>query len=226
MYRQRDLRLLQHMGAYEISIPAAVSQVFFKGKPSGHVLRRLADEKLLQLMSRRLEGGLSFYRLTEQGAKRVGIPSDRATESIGVQSLDKAIAVLVWCTLGDKRRFRLERCEVEAVFGVKLPTNQVHVVEYAAMPAIYRVSLVQGSHEPVIKVLRRDVEKATGGLEHAIAARHYGFVLLVDSHSKQRVLESAVLRSGLRDVAEIRVELAATAKSIAAYLRGLRKADK
>jgi hypothetical protein len=129
MYRHRDQAILRHVGTYDVSIPVSVSNVFFDEKPSGHVLRRLADDKCLQLMSRRLEGGLSFYRLTDRGAKRVGLPLDRASEAIGIQALDKALAVLVWCTLGAKRRYRLERSEVEAVFGVKLPTNQAHVIE-------------------------------------------------------------------------------------------------
>jgi hypothetical protein len=223
MYRQRDLRLLQHVGTYEVSIPAAISQAFFSGKPSGHVLRRLADEKLLQHMSRRLEGGLSFVRLTEQGAKRVGLPFDRARETIGVQALDKALAVLVWCTLSDARRFKLERSEIEKLFGVRPPTNQVHVVDRTAPASVCRVSLVQGNHESVLKSLGRDIETASGELKDAIFGRQYGFVLLVESPSKQRVLGAVIERSGLRDIASIRVEVTATTQTIAAYLRGLRK---
>jgi hypothetical protein len=93
------------------------------------------------------------------------------------------------------------------------------------MPAIYRVSLVQGSHEPVVKALRRDIEQATGELKNAMDAKHYGFVLLVDSPAKLQVLNAAIDRSTLRNAATIRVELSATAKTLATYLRRLKKKE-
>lgn len=222
-YRYRDLAILRLVGTYGVVVQAAVSQVLFDGKPSGHVLRRLAEEELLAQQTRKLEGGITFFRLTEKGAKRVGVPLDRTVEAIGVQALDKAIATLVWCTLGRVRRYRLERGEVEAVFGQKPPTNQVHVIA-GENPTIQRVSLVQGSHEPVIKVLRQEIQTAKDQLRLAIEAGQYGFVLLTESGPKQKSVDAAIERSGLRETATISVEPTATTKSLAGYLRGLRKA--
>jgi hypothetical protein len=78
----------------------------------------------------------------------------------------------------------------------------------------------------VLKSLRRDIENASGELMNAIAGRQYGFVLLVESPSKQKVLDALVERSGVRELASVRVGLAATTKTIAAYLRSKRNVSK
>lgn len=225
-YRQRDLAILRHVAAYGVSLLEVIARIFGDGKQLGHIVRRLSEEKLLTLHSRAIEGGVSYCQLAPKGCERIGAPNDRA-EPLGAQALDKALAVLVWCCLSGPRRYKVGRSELELVFPrVKFPTNQVFAVaDQGERAAVFRVSLVQGGHEPVIKILQRDIASATGELRSALTSRQGGFVLLVDTATKQKSLDAAVERSGLREEAMVRVELSATAKSIAAYLRGQKKAN-
>lgn len=224
VYRERDEAILRFIGTYGIGLIEAINRVIGQGKQLGHVVRRLADEGFLQLHARALEGGVSYCRLTEVGAARVRMPKDRASTALGVQALDKAIAVTTWCCLTDERRYKVERNEIDELFpGTRQPTNQVHcVARDNSWPTVYRVQLVQGSHEQVIKALHRDIHSSPDSVRAAIESQHFAFALLVDSEAKKKSLESAIGRSGLRDKAVVKSDVSATAKTIAAYLRRLR----
>ncbi len=223
-YRERDEAILRFVGTYGIGLIEAINRVIGQGKQLGHVVRRLADEGLLQLHARALEGGVSYCRLTEPGAARVRMPKDRASNTIGAQALDKAIAVATWCCLTDERRYKVERGEIDELFpDTQQPTNQVHcVAKIRDSSIVYRIQLVQGSHEPVIKAIQRDMDSASPSVRTAIESQCFGFALLVDFEAKKKSLESAITRSGLRDYAAVRVDQSATAKTIAAFLRRLR----
>lgn len=222
-YRQRDLAICRLTGLYAVSITESVNATLGGGKHLGHIVRRLAESGELTLHSRALEGGVSYCQLTEHAAERLGVPSER-TKPLGTQALDKALAVLVWCTLASQRRYRLERALLgEVLPGVKFPTNQVHCVsEEAGERCLWRVMLVQGHHEPVLKALTRDVMSAMGTLRHALEHQQYGFALLVDTVVKQQQLEAAIQRSGLCDSARICVDVSATSQTLAAYLRRMK----
>jgi hypothetical protein len=226
-YRERDTAILKHVGRYGIGLIDAISRVIGGGKQLGHVVRRLADTGLLQLQSRALEGGVSYCRLTDQGASLLQVPKDRATSALGAQALDKAIAVATWCCLSTERRHKVERREFEELFSDgRPPTNQVHcVTSESGRLVVYRVQLVQGGHEPVVKGLERELTSLAPSVYAATESRQFGFALLVDSEMKRKSIESTVNRSGLRARVPIRVDLSATAKTIAAYLRAERQRE-
>lgn len=224
-YRDRDNAILRFVGTYSVALIQVINHVIGEGKQLGHVVRRLSDEGYLQLQARALEGAVSYCRLTTIGAERIQLPKDRATKSIGVQALDKYLAVLTWCCLSPDRRYRIERRELEELIpGIAVPTNQVHCVAAGPHgPTIYRVQLVQGHFDTALKTLRHDIEHARAGLQAAISAGVYRYALLVDSQAKVTSLRSSVQRSGLSKLAAIDVDQGATAATVAAYLRGFRK---
>lgn len=218
-YRQRDRAILQQVGTYGVGITESVNAAIGGGKNLGHIVRRLADSAELTLLSRAL-GGVSCFQLTEASCERFGVPTERS-RPFGSQAMDKSLAVLVWCMLSSHRRYKIERTTLQEIFpGVKFPTNQVHCVsEEDNRRVAWRVMLVQGNHEPALKALKQELASLPSELQNAIEAHQYGFVLLVDSVVKQGVIEAAAQRSGLRDFALVRVDLSATANTLADYLR-------
>jgi len=222
-YRQRDRAILRHVGIHGLGITESVNATIGGNKNLGHIIRRLGDGNGdLTLFPRALDG-VTYFQLTEKACERLGIPTERS-RPLGTQALDKALAVLVWCVLSENRRYKIERSTLKSILpSVKCPTNQVHCVSEEEGRRVWRVQLIQGNHEPAIKSLKHELSSVTGELEQAIASQQYGFAFLVDSVVKQRMVEAAIERSGLRELALIRVDLSATAKTLAAYLRRLRK---
>lgn len=163
---------------------------------------------------------------TERTCERLGFPKDRAEPLSGL-ALDKAIAVLVVCHLSTTRKYRLERQEAKLILpSENFQGGQVHCASDVPECCLYKVHLVQGKSREIIESMRRDVKNAKGDQLYAIEHRRYGFCLLVDSEAKKSSLTAAVLRSGVLDECVVRVDLSATAKSIAKYLRTLRRSER
>lgn len=227
-YRERDTAILRFVGTYGVGLIQAINHVIGEGKQLGHVVRRLAEDGLLQLQARALEGGVSYCRLTPIGAERAQVPKDRATKELGVQALDKLLAVMTWCCFGKCRRYRIERSEMAAILPeTRFPTNQVHCVSFElGYPAVHRVQLVQGGLDLVVKSLRQELENAQPELRAAIEACQYRVVLLVDSAVKANALTATLNRGGLSESGRVSVDVSATACTVAAYLRDLRKQER
>lgn len=226
-YAERDIAILRMVGTYHVAVTDAVSQVIGGGSNLGHVVRRLADDGLLQLFSRKLPGGVSYVQLSERGAERIGVPKHRA-RPLGSSALDSPLALMTWCCLSSARRYRIAVSEAKEVIpDLSISKNQAYCVSTeAGKHVLSRVRLVQGGSREVIQSLTNEISDASGCLRDAFASRQFQHVLLVDSEAQRKSLDAGVIRSGLRDLSCVRVELAATSRTVAQYIRAFKRLNK
>src|SRR5262245_34113663 len=113
----RDALILEHIGRYRLTLREVLRVAFAIANP-GNVLQRLRNAGLVRERTG-LPGRLSYYQLTEAGAGD-GIPLER-TKPLGERALGYHLAVLTFCFFGRDRRRRLERYELEHLFGAETP---------------------------------------------------------------------------------------------------------
>jgi hypothetical protein len=223
-YQQRDAAILRHVAAYRLALIESVSQVIGIGANLGHIVRRLADDGLLELFSRKLPGGVSYAQLTERGAQRIGVPRHRAIP-LGNAALDPALAVLTWSCLSSSRRYRIEAEEAaELLPGLEVSKNHAYCVsEEDGRATLSRVIPVHGGNREVVQTLEQNVAKVTGEVERALHAKQFQFVFLTDTEQKAKSLAAAIERSRVLAADSVRVATAATSPTIATYLREFKK---
>ena len=163
--KQRRQKVLEHIGRYRLTLRDVISKVFLDGKDPSNLLRQMVDEGLVISHNRRsgkgLDGGLSYYQLTREGARQAGVPSSRA------KSLDNRVpqylAFLAFCCLGDKRREMMEPEQFTQCFpGCGDVSKEFYAVEKSPNgPLFYRLIFVGSANAPhYIKRLSEAIEKA------------------------------------------------------------------
>lgn len=222
MLTERDHAVLIHVGRYRVTV-REVLRVAFDLKNPGNVTQRLRDQGFLR-ERRTLEGRLSYYQLTEQGA-RDRAPLDR-TKAFRPRALAHHLAVLCYCHFGSVSRRRLEEAELRELFGEVSPSAR-HVpycFEVAAdRRRLYRVFVPGPAIQPArfLKTLRgavHDLRRTPGDLSRALASRAFGFAVLADTPPRETTLRAAVRASGLLEHAHIVVHHAPSPTTLRTYL--------
>src|SRR5262245_16169686 len=104
----RDLKIIRHIGLHRLSLRVVLEKLFFDGSESAcdNVITRLRKGGRIQAV-RGLPDKYSYYQLTKQEATAQGFPEERA-EPLGPQALHEHLAVLWFCCMGQRPRYRLE----------------------------------------------------------------------------------------------------------------------
>lgn len=227
-YERRDRLILRHVALYGVLLNAAVSKLFFSGKQAGQIIRRLADEGLLELFARSLPGGITYAKLTKSGCIRIGAAEKRSRPLSG-HALQQAIAILCYCILGSHRRHRLTHAEMKRLYGERAPAANIpHVLLSPAefgRHIVLRVHFAAGTALDTIKQVKRhldDIQRNPTLADASGPDGSYGFLLLAPTEASSQSLLQAVERHALREQTIISVAVAPNVDGLAAYLRAMK----
>lgn len=189
---ERDRKILQHIGLYRISLRPVLERLFFGERSSGNVLQRLRDDGYI--LAGKLPGRVSYYRLSPKGTEVLELPMSRAA-AFGAQALQTHLAILWFCCMGEKRRFRTDAAGLRKLFPENPPKGD-HCAEHGERMRLYQV-YVPGPDTPVRRIVRevrqRFYEARLGAqLNRWIDARLYGFAVLVDFDERRKAVRTAL----------------------------------
>ena len=210
---ERDLKILKHIGLYTISVRPVLEHLFFDGGNSDNTLQRLRREGRLQVRPRGLPGGYSYYQLSAKQARDLRIPdARRRAGGIGPLPLHRLLSVLWYCCMGTKRRYRLEHHQLREHFG-DAPLQGPHCAYYPSpsKACIYRIYVpgsTTRSDRRLVHVVQQDFRRARSSLLEWTRNRRYGAAILVETRGRKRALDERINRVRLRELAEIRVDIA------------------
>ncbi|MFA6043745.1 MAG: hypothetical protein WC718_02065 [Phycisphaerales bacterium] len=192
---QRDERILAHIGLYRLTFRRVLSVLFFDGRTAGNIVQRLCAEGRIQARGG-LPQRLFYYQLTLAEASRRGLPVARSRPP-KPQAFHAHLAILWHCCMSPahRQRRRLERHELEKLFGNRVPGGP-HLIEAGPTPRVFRVQVV-GPGTPArsaVRALRRRVEyvRRRPELRAWVHNRQYAFLLLTDTPGRcARIAEIA-----------------------------------
>ena len=198
----RDERILKHIALYRISIRAVIEHLFFEGKSCDDVINRLASkEKMLNIF--KLPNRVSYYRLSLTAARSRGVQENRAsTNGVQTRSIRRALAMLWFCCMGERLRYRIERNTLAQLFGraqgMGIPHCWEPIDEIKRL--IYRV-YTPGPNTPpddTVRTLRLDAERAIADRKLAplVVARRYVFAVLVENVDRRMTLSKQLNNAG------------------------------
>lgn len=210
----RDKLILAHLGLYRISLRPVMARMFFDGNDTalGNVLRRLSksDENSEKTKNKKkkeglicartgLSGNMSYYQLTRAGATAIGVPIDRS-ENFGDLALDQHLAILWFCCMTDKPRFRIEDADVQNALKVDIPGSYCVGQEGEGL-RMFRVYAPTEStqKDSLLRTIKSCIEKLESNDETAawLKARTLGLGILVRSAGQRKsVIE--IMRSPRR----------------------------
>lgn len=210
--RPRDLAILRHVALYRLTLPIVIQRLYcVEGRTDPTtILNKLAKLGLLRPHTKMGDGALpgrvAYYTLTPDGARVVSAPKDRA-EPLGPASLRIHLAVLWFCFLSDRRRYRLEPEELRELFGERAPHANIAccITEEEDGPRVYRVYGTATDRAKSMKQLSSNIAKAWEVPEHRpwLEAGDLAFAILGETRPKCTDLEKA-LQSGGREGASPR----------------------
>lgn len=207
-WREREDRLLQHIGLYRLSLRHIIERQFFNGGNSGNVIQRLLEGSRIQARDKGFRGRLSYYQLTLSEARRQGLPEERAA-SFGPQALFTHLAIVWFCCASAIRRRRLEEHELQKLFD-EIPPGVAHCVEVGRDPCVFRIHTVGPKTKIADLIKRLRAAVVTPPSRPTVAdwmqKRKYGFVVLAESIARCQAIRQSLTKSGLLSVARIHVE--------------------
>ena len=195
-----EAEVLEHIGRYRLSVRGVIERLFFSdGGSCDSVLKRLASQGRIQAVKKAIPGGLSYYQLSVNEARRLSAHEPRGAHERVVR---RNLAVLWFCCMTEHKRMRLSPVE-SARLAPGL--NSPHVAEEnGADGAIYRVYLPapETKTERFAESLRED---AFSVVEHDVLSRWasrgtYRLAVVVESNERAERLKRAI---GRRDLPRI-----------------------
>ncbi len=222
-WTERDEQVLAHIALYRVSFHRVLARLFFENRARAcwNVLERLKSRGAVESVP--VGGGpLRYYRLTPGEAARRGV-AHRAI-GLGSRALPEAIAVLWFATMSPRPRHRLERSELEELFGRAAPSGP-HCIEEGTPPRVFRV-YVPGPQTKPATVLATVRDLVTAARQNAALSSWldnalYGYAVLVSSEARKKRLEAAIAAHDLAEHATIVVSLTPDTTSLGRAIHGL-----
>lgn len=215
----RDEQILRHVARHRLTIRPVLQRLFFKSPDAaGNVVARLLKAGLLE--SSKFPDGFSYYQLTEEGAKAIGLAEPpRIRDEHGLHA---ALASLWFCAMDEGPRLLLTAAEEQKLLGVNAP-GSVHCIEPAGEWSVLHELYIPGpgtSEENVLDRLKKRIEERRKDplLRDWIASRNLGFAVLVEKDDRQATLKNRIGKADLRRFTSIIVELAPGPATLRAFL--------
>src|SRR5262245_58360260 len=215
----RDEQILRHVARHRLTIRPVLQRLFFKSPDAaGNVVARLLKAGLLE--SSKFPDGFSYYQLTDEGAKAIGL--SKAPRARDEHSLHAALAALWFCAMDEGPRLLLTAAEEQELLGANAP-GALHCIHPAGEWSVLHELYVPGpgtSEENVLDRLKKRIEERRKDrlLRDWIASRNLGFVVLVEKEDRQATLKTRVGKAELRRFTSILVELAPGPATLRAFL--------
>ena len=215
----RDEAILRHVARHRLSIRPVLQKLFFKSADAaGNVVARLLKAGLLE--SSKFPDGFSYYQLTEEGAKAIGLSeAPRVRDERGAHA---ALAALWFCSMDKERRLLLTGAEEKELLGVNAP-GAAHCIEPAGEWSVLHELYVPGagtSEEHVVDRLKKRIDERRKDpiLRDWVASRNLGFAVLVEKEERQTALRNRIGKAELRRFTSVVVELAPGPATLGAFL--------
>ena len=226
----RDDAILKHLGQYGLSLRPVVAHCFFGGGNPGNVLQRLV--KTGKIVARdQLPQKRSYYQLSSSEAAARSFPASRA-EALDGANLDRRLAILWFCTMGNQQRQGLLLKDVYAMLERKMP-NAPHCIEQPirGKRRLLRLKIVSPDWQPtdVVDWVRKTIQEDKHHIVHRewIESRQYGYAILVDDPSAEcdrgKAILKRVKKSGLYKKTHVVVEFAPSVTTLNFALRSRTK---
>jgi hypothetical protein len=215
----RDEEILRHLARHRLSIRPVLQRLFFKSPDAvGNVLARLMKAGLLE--SSKFPDGYSYYQLTDEGAKALGLPeTPRVRDEHGAHA---ALASLWFCSMDEHRRLLLTVAEEVELLGGNDP-GAVHCLQPAGEWSVLHELYVPGpgtDEENVIDRLRKRIEKRRSDprMRDWVTSRNLGFAVLVEKEERRQTLKNRIGKAELRRFTSVVVELAPGPATLRGFL--------
>ena len=190
--------MLSHLGIYRVSFRPILDKVV--QRDSEDLIQQIRKKGLIE--SEDILPGLTYYRLTAEGAIQAGIRGDRAEPL--TDDLPAAIAVLWFCFMGKRRRVRVDLNDARAASfkreflakkSANLPVHCIEPLEDKDRPQqiVYRV-YTPGSNvktPEIRRVTKEFIENAcAAGLYQRInlANRNFGLAIVLEGEDRRTAL--------------------------------------
>lgn len=234
--RPRDLAILRHVALYRLTLPQIVEKLFCQeGGNAGSILATLAGAGLLRSHKKKNEGALpgpvGFFTLTPAGERTTGVLEDRS-EKLGPAAIRMHLAVVWFCCMSGRRRYRLEPKELKSLFGEHPPHANVAMclADDSDGLRLYRVYQSSTDVRKSIKQIRASVGKLweSPRLRAWLVSGDLGIAVLAETRSKCADLEKAMMAAGkekpsVADECHIIVRFAPSPATLKAALNSLAK---
>lgn len=215
----RDEQVLRHIARHRLSIRPVLHRLFFKSSDAaGNVIARLLKAGLVE--SSKFPDGFSYYQLTDEGAKAIGLSEPpRVRDDHGAHA---ALAALWFCAMDEGRRLLLTTAEEQELLGVNAP-GAAHCLQPAGEWSVLHELYVPGpgtGEENVVDRLKKRIEERRKDplLRDWIASRNLGFAVLVEKEERRQALKNRIGKAELRRFTSVVVELAPGPATLRAFL--------
>ena len=101
-----DLRILNHIGRYTVTLRRVLQVLFFDGGSAETALKRLERGGYILRVERQLPGNFSYYQLKKRGAAVINVSENKANPK-ELKGLAQDLAALWFSCMGDRPRKRL-----------------------------------------------------------------------------------------------------------------------
>lgn len=203
-----DLRILNHIGRYTITLRRVLQVEIFDGGSPQVALDRLDRLGYIQRIERQLPGNFSYYQLKKRGAAVINISENKAKPK-EAKGLAQDLAALWFSCMGDRPRKRLLDSELKLLCGAPKGGNVIHVAQAEEEPTVFRLFIPEAdtSLERYSTTLKRAAHQACADerLIRWIERGTYQFAVLLTNEGRAEKL-AALIRA--EDFPDLRIQLA------------------
>jgi len=219
----RDEQILRHIARHRLTIRPVLQALFFKSKDAcgNRIAKLLKPTKGPPLIeSSKFPDGYSYYQLTEDGARAVGLDEPpRVRDDHGAHA---ALSALWFCHMAEKRRLLLTEKEEVELLGAAVEGAR-HCIEPAGEWSVLHELYVPGpgtEEKNVIDRIRKriDERREVPVFRDWIASRNLGIAVLVERGERQDALKARIGEAELRRFTSIIVELAPGPATLRTFL--------
>jgi hypothetical protein len=203
-----DLRILNHIGRYTITLRRVLQVLFFPSGSPQAALDRLDRLGYIKRIERQLPGNFSYYQLTKRGASVLNISENKAKPK-EAKGLAQDLAALWFSCMEESARKRLSEAEMKTLFGAPKGGNVIHAAQVEEEPTVFRLFIPEADTnlERYSTTLKRAAHQACADerLIRWIERGTYQFAVLLTNEGRVEKLAELIRAE---DYPDLRIRLA------------------